>query len=208
MTPPSLFEYPDDVLVRRHAPRGYVRPETFKAWLRDEFGFRCVYCLERETSYPDRSASFSVDHVRPLATAPTLALEYGNLAYACTRCNSTKQNLELLNPDEAAFAEHVYLGPNGLLVGVTDAGRRLIKTLQLNVPPALEERRKYLLLLAMWQDRPADELLAKLCAPLFGYPDDMPDLRILRPPGGNANPGSEDACYFARAERGELPATY
>ena len=39
-------------------------------------------------------------------------------------------------------------------------------------------------------------------------PHDMPDLRTLRPPGGNDNPGCEDACYFARAERGELPSTY
>ncbi len=208
MMPPSLFDYPDEVLTRRHAPRGYVRPEAYKAWLRDEFRFRCVYCLERETWYPDRAASFSIEHIRPLAVAPALALEYGNLAYACTRCNSAKQHLELLNPTEAIFAEHVRLGQNGLLIGVTDAGRRLINTLRLNVPPALEERRKYLLLLAMWQDRPTDERLAKLCAPLFGYPHDMPDLRALRPPGGNANPGSEDTCYFARAERGELPATY
>ena len=39
-------------------------------------------------------------------------------------------------------------------------------------------------------------------------PDDMPDLRTLRPPGGNSQSRSEHSCYLARRESGSLPATY
>ena len=29
-------------------PRGYSEHENYRPWLRDEFAFRCVYCLARE----------------------------------------------------------------------------------------------------------------------------------------------------------------
>lgn len=34
--------------LRRRGPRGYRRHESYRDWLRDEFSFRCVYCLNRE----------------------------------------------------------------------------------------------------------------------------------------------------------------
>ena len=43
---------------------------------------------------------------------------------------------------------------------------------------------------------------------LMGYPDDLPDLRGLRPPGGNMRPEGVSASCHARRERGELPETY
>ena len=50
---------------RKHGPQGYANYQEYKDWLRDEFVFRCVYCLEREMWYPSRAAAFSVDHVIP-----------------------------------------------------------------------------------------------------------------------------------------------
>jgi hypothetical protein len=48
-----------------------------------------------------------------------------------------------------------------------------------------------------------DELVAAL-----GYPEELPDLSLLRPPGGNDRPEgiAESAC--ARRKAGTLPATY
>lgn len=46
MTTP--FIYPAVPHVRRHGPMGYADVTSFRPWLRDEFSFRCVYCLLRE----------------------------------------------------------------------------------------------------------------------------------------------------------------
>ena len=50
----------------------------------------------------------------------------------------------------------------------------------------------------------ADELYRRCLA----YPDDLPDLSALRPPGGNARPEGIAQSAFARRERGELSGTY
>ena len=48
MTRPELFTYPPEPHLRKHAPAGYKNYPEYKPWLRDEFEFRCVYCLQRE----------------------------------------------------------------------------------------------------------------------------------------------------------------
>jgi hypothetical protein len=45
MTP---FDYPAQPHVRRHGPIGYATAESFQPWVRDEFSFRCVYCLRQD----------------------------------------------------------------------------------------------------------------------------------------------------------------
>ena len=36
-----MFEYPSELHVRRHGPRGYRDYRSYKPWLRDEFDFCC-----------------------------------------------------------------------------------------------------------------------------------------------------------------------
>jgi hypothetical protein len=43
---------------------------------------------------------------------------------------------------------------------------------------------------------------------LTGFPNDLPDLKSLRPPGGNTRPEGIEQSHFRRRERGELPAMY
>ena len=43
----SVFPYPAAAHVRLHGPQ-YTESASYKPWLRDEFAFRCVYCLWRE----------------------------------------------------------------------------------------------------------------------------------------------------------------
>jgi hypothetical protein len=69
---PDPFVYPAAPHIRKHAPAGYKNYQDYKPWLRDEFEFRCVYCLHREMWSRDRHAVFSVDHVIPLAEDPRL----------------------------------------------------------------------------------------------------------------------------------------
>jgi 5-methylcytosine-specific restriction endonuclease McrA len=91
MTETVQLSYPLTAHQRRHAPAGYKNYQDFKPWLRDEFLFRCVYCLERERWYPNRADSFSVDHVQPKSRVPERLFDYSNLVYTCSRCNSSKQ---------------------------------------------------------------------------------------------------------------------
>ena len=50
---PRLFAYPRELHERRHGPLGYLDYGDYRPWLRDEFQFRCVYCLCRERWFPD-----------------------------------------------------------------------------------------------------------------------------------------------------------
>ena len=205
---PSPFQFSDEPHRRRHGPSGYQAYTGFKPWLRDEFAFRCVYCLERELWYPDREDSFSVDHVVPRSEDSDLIGEYGNLVYACTRCNSSKRELRLLDPTACGFAEHLELGVDGIFVGRTPGGADLIDCLNLNGIPALEVRRSYLRVLRLKEKYPNDPEVHQLYVGAFGYPDNMPDLRTLRAPGGNQRSGSELACYFILRQRGDLDEIY
>jgi hypothetical protein len=66
----TAFAYPQSPHVRRHGPRGYADYKHDKPWLRDEFSFRCGYCLCRETWLSDSEAHFGVDHVLSKSQAP------------------------------------------------------------------------------------------------------------------------------------------
>ena len=206
---PEPFVYPRVPHERRHRPLGYADYRDYKPWLRDEFTFRCVYCLERETWYPDRAASFSADHFVPVVLDPDRERDYGNLIYACTRCNAVKQALiALLDPTVVAFGDHVRVVASGAIEALTPQGQQLIDLFHLDRPPAREVREEYLLLLRAKKEQPDNPTIHALFLRKFGYPTDLPDLRKLRPPGGNARKGSEDNCYHARQERGELPECY
>src|SRR5258708_3560236 len=100
--------YPLKPHVRKHGPHGLDRYQSFKPWLRDEFTFRCVYCLERERWYPSGHHGFGVDHIRPKGDSryKHLACDYENLLYACNRCNSAKGSLELIDPTKAPLCDH------------------------------------------------------------------------------------------------------
>ena len=69
------FNYPTKPHQRRHGPTGYGDYESYRPWLRDEFLFRCVYCLNREKWYSD-DVAFNIDHFLPVAVAPDMECDY------------------------------------------------------------------------------------------------------------------------------------
>jgi len=197
-----IFQYPNTIHVRRHGPRGYRNAESFKPWLRDEFEFRCVYCLCQERWFPDGDASFSVDHLLPASRFMNLALEYDNLVYACCQCNSTKRDCDVvLDPTRAIFSEHLHIDDDGRIAALTSEGSILIGACRLD-RPKLSEFRKGMLQLARKIEFAAEPTLTQLRQRIFGLPSNLPNLRSLRPPEGNARTeGIASSCFERLHER-------
>jgi hypothetical protein len=208
MTRPDPFTYPPEPHVRKHAPAGYKNYPDYKPWLRDEFEFRCVYCLQREMWARDRDALFSVDHVVPQAEDSTLICVYGNLVYACLRCNSFRQDVRVLDPTREGMGRHLRIELDGTVTGLTDDGRFLIELLHLNAVSAVSERCRILRLMRLRMRYPEDRDLEADFLAAFRYPEELPDLRLLKPPDGNPLEMNTLQCFHARRERGELSDVY
>ena len=200
--PHSVFAFPDEAHVLLHGPVGYENYESFKAWLRDEFSFRCVYCLTRERWYPNGQDAFSVDHYLPKATYPSLETQYDNLRHCCLRCNSFKRlSTEVLDPCQTALGLHLRINASGEMEALTPAGRAHIKALALNAPLFVQFRHQIIEMLREMKEE--SNLLRWL-----GHPRDLEDLSRLRPPRGNTRPEGVTRSAFARRARNELSETY
>jgi hypothetical protein len=203
-----VFQYPGQPHVRRHGPRGYRHYEAFKPWLRDEFCFRCVYCLCRERWLPDGDAHFSVEHLQPQSLAPERRTDYDNLAYTCCQCNAAKQDCAwVLNPCDEALATHLEVLEDGTIRGLTPVGVAWIQVCRLERPKLTAFRRGLLALLRDLSQRQGPEAdgLLRHC---LGFPDNLPRLSGLRPPGGNARPEGIAESALERQSRGELAERY
>jgi hypothetical protein len=202
------FLYPSGPHVRRHGPQGYADDKYYKPWLRDDFSFRCVYCLCRETWYPDGEAHFSIEHTRPRSAGAAPGSTYDNLVYACCVCNAYKRDFaDVLDLSQVAVAGHLEALPDGPLRAFSPQGEALIQVCALNRPTLVAFRRDLhhlLALLASGSGVTADRLRRRY----FGYPEVLPDLAALRPPGGNTRPDGVGTSCFERSRRGELADTY
>ena len=204
----DVLAYPADSHERRHGPLGYVDYKSYKPWLRDEFTFRCVYCLWREAWCADGDSSFGVDHVRPRALHPEQSCDYDNLVYACCRCNSVKQDVLLpIDACAEAWGRHLDSLPDGTVRGITQAGEQTIAICRLNRPVLVQARRRMLQVLqelAVLGSEAGTSLLHEYLT----FPANLPMLSKLHPPEGNARPDGIAASYFEQRRRGELPQTY
>jgi HNH endonuclease len=203
-----VFRYADTPHTRRHGPQGYQDYRSYKPWLRDEFAFRCVYCLCRERWFPDGDDNFSVDHIRPRSVASEHISDYSNLVYACCQCNAAKQGATgVPDPCEEPFGRHLGVLADGTIRGLTTEGVELIKICRLDRPKLNAFRRGMLELFRELQKRRSPEAAA-LRRRFFGFPANLPRLSALRPPGGNVRPNGIESSYFEQQRRGELATTY
>ena len=116
------FEYPATPHVRRHGPAGYRDYESYRDWLRDEFLFRCVYCLDRE-QWNGRKVGFHIEHFIPVARDDSRQLDYGNLLYACASCNTAKSNIVgLPDPCCISFADCICIKNDGHIEAFNKTG--------------------------------------------------------------------------------------
>ncbi len=200
MTEP--FTYPAVAHARRHGPQGYADYGSYRPWLRDEFAFRCVYCLIRET-WGSFQGAYALDHFLPVAARPDLALGYDNLLYACVSCNLIKGGQKTPDPLSRLIVAEVRVAEDGGILANTAQAKKLVELLGLNRPRLREFRELWVRIvrLAALHDPP-------LFRRLLSYPPDLPDLSKLRPPKGNTRPEGITHSHLARRRRGELADTY
>lgn len=204
----AALRYPTTPHSRRHGPCGYTGDRAYKPWLRDEFTFRCVYCLSRELWRPDGQEDFAVDHITPQSADPNLAHEYDNLCYACCSCNRNRQDAVLpFDLSREPIAQHVEFAPDGTAEALSAERRLLIRICHLNRPLLVEFRRRLRSLLELLASRGTtdDE---RLLRELLGYPSDLPDLASKRPPRGNTRSSGIAQCSFEQRQSGRLPEVY
>src|SRR5262249_9852807 len=153
------FIFADSPHIRKHGPSGYERYHSYKDWLRDEFTFRCVYCLERERWDRNGHAGFGVDHVKPKGQPEFahLVCHYSNLVYACNRCNTAKKEKMLIDPCEMAFADHLRIDDEGEIIGLSIEGWRVINILGLDLQRPTNERQAKLRILRLYRRYPHDQ---------------------------------------------------
>ena len=195
------FAYPKTPHVRRHGPYGYKEYESYRDWLRDEFSFRCVFCLSREQWGLVRGM-WDIDHFAPQHNHPQRKLDYENLLYACHTCNSTKSDQIVPDPCEIAFGECIEVHEDGTISALNENGESLIDRLRLDNEDYTRARRLIITTLRSLarHDKQTYVLWMR-------YPRDSPDLSRLKPPGNSKPEGISDSCY-ARRMRGELPEIY
>lgn len=142
------FSYSKAQHRRKLSPPSSTNYKSYKPFLQQEFGSRCVYCC-----LPDGMKgyeSFGVDHYRPRKLFLHLATTYSNLFYSCNCCNSRKgdfwpsadqirDNEFIPNPCDHVMFEHLQY--KGAIVTVkTPAGRQAEKILDFNDPKSVEYR--------------------------------------------------------------------
>lgn len=196
------FQYPSRRHHRRHGPRGYRAASEFLPWLRDEFSFRCVFCLERE-QWVNTIGHFHVDHFAPTSLSPESEHLYENLLFACHSCNALKGKLVVPDPLEFLRSKSVVIGKDGSIRGLTKDAKRLITLLKLDLPSYCRRRKMVIEIVAL-----AKEHQPALYRELMAYPETVPDLSRLKPPGGNSKPSGLANSAFARRKRRELPERY
>lgn len=195
------YSYPATPHERKHGPSGWSDYRRYRPWLRDEFRFRCVYCLERER-WRDMRVAMPVDHFVPQARAPHLKKTYENLLYLCPSCNTLKQDDLLPDPCAVALGRCLRVQRDGRTEALSLEGERIVEVLELDDQRIVSHRRRIIgAILSLTAVKP-DELTLWL-----GYPEDLPDLSTPAPPANSKPDGVKD-CFFAQRKRGELGPYY
>ena len=203
-----VFQYSPVPPPRRHGPRGYADYQFYKPWLRDEFAFRCLYCLWRERWQADGHHGFGVEHIQPQGTEPGKRLDYDNLVYACNLCNSTRGEVPLpIDPSSDPPGRYLQILTDGTMQAIAPAGADLIELCRLNRPLLVAARRRISSLIALLRNSNAPEAIEAL-RDLLAFPADLPDLAVLRPPDGNVRPDGIADSFFERRRRGDLVDAY
>jgi HNH endonuclease len=198
---PEPFAFPFGPHRRKHGPAGWTDYARYRPWLRDEFCFRCVYCLIRE-QWVDMRRGYQIDHFVPQKLRPDLKADYDNLLYLCPACNNLKRAALLPDPCAVALADCLRFHKDGTVEAINEAGDLIIEVLELDDPRLTEMRRR------KWG------ILASLAASdwaLFsdemGFPQDIPDLTV-NPPPCNTRPEGIAKSWYSRKAAGENLGIY
>jgi hypothetical protein len=194
------YAYPPEAHRRRHGPAGYAQYRQYQPWLEDEFCFRCVYCLKRVVWHP--TDVWAIDHLVPREEAPELETDYDNLVFACQFCNLRKGPNRVPDPCPVAYGACLRVEPDGSVIPLNRFGWRLVKVLRLNHKEHVQERKQTMQLLSNLARHDKAEFERRM-----GFPRDLPDLTTKQAPR-NRRPEGIAESWFAKRNRGELPAMY
>jgi len=198
---PEPFAFPDGPHIRRHGPKGWKDYARYRPWLRDDFCFRCVFCLIRE-QWVDMRRGFQIDHFIAQKLRPDLAANYENLIYLCPSCNNLKRAARLPDPCRVALACCLLFHRDGTVEALNIDGETIIEKLELDDPRLVEMRRRKIGILSS---------LATHDWPLFveemRFPTNIPDLTQDDPPA-NTRPDGVALSWHARRQAGTLPEVY
>jgi hypothetical protein len=197
-TVPLAFAYPSGPLARRHGPAGYFDLQSFRPWLRDEFSFRCVYCLIRE-QWGKQFGEFDLEHFVPVSQSQDSSLDYDNLLYSCHPCNLRKGSRPVPDPTQHLLEPTIQVHLSGRLSGLTDEARRTIAVMCLNSPNLVRWRLTWMRIIDLCHQHDPEFYHA-----LMSYPVDLPDLAQLKPPENTRPEGVSDS-YYVRRTAGKLP---
>jgi hypothetical protein len=198
---PSPFAYPSKPHVRRHGPQGYSEYRQYRNWLRDEFAFRCIYCLRRET-WLTMKRDYQIDHFLPKSEHPNVERDYDNLVYACSECNGTKATKYLPSPESVSYGDCMRVDEKGEIHALNERGETIIEALHLDAPEYTQLRR--CIIETISEARLGSKTL-KWC---LGYPDDLPNLSAEKKQKDNKRPTGIHESHHERKLRGELPEYY
>ena len=197
------FQYPAKPLSRRHGPEGFSKYSHHRPWLRDEFDFRCIYCLKRET-WAFQDGEFELDHQVAKTIAPKLCREYTNLVYACGNCNRRKGVKRLPAPESIAYGACMQVKSNGEIIALNTQGETLIDELALDGKKLTAKRAQWIRTMRALQQTDHGLFLEWM-----GFPADMPDLATVKPkPKRNRRPQGiqESWLKIKRPEFFEAPS--
>jgi hypothetical protein len=177
------FRYPIKPLRRKHGPQGYSRYSQHRPWLRDEFDFRCVYCLKRET-WAFQGGEFELDHQVAQSIDQKRCRDYTNLVYSCGNCNRRKGAKPLPSPDDVVYGECMKVLPDGRIIALNEEGERIIDELALDGKNLTSKRAQWIRSIRSHQEHDRSLFLLWM-----GFPEDMPDLANVKPaPKRNTRP--------------------
>ena len=188
---------------RRHGPQGYESYDSYRPWLRDEFSFRCVFCLSRE-QWGVMRRMWDIDHFLPQSSDPDRVVDYDNLLYVCASCNSVKSHHEVPDPTAVSYGDALRVNNDGTITALNTSGQRLIRILRLDNDDYTRYRS---MMIEMLEILAAETAKRKAYVSWMKYPDNLPDLRSLQPPT-NTKPDGVNDCFFDRRARGELDEVY
>lgn len=152
--------------------------DPVKTALAEECHRKCMYC----EAMPADSSYLAVEHIKPKSRFPDLVLEWSNLGWACTRCNTHKGDywsenpaLTLLNPYSEDPANHLtHAGPMVLTKDGSSRGANTIRQCRLNRPDLIVSKARQIealeRVLQMWEseeDEDIQEVLAEDVAALL-----------------------------------------
>ena len=195
------YAYPSAPHIRRHGPGGWIDYQKYRPWLRDEFTFRCMYCLDREV-WRDMRERMHIDHFQPQALRKDLKCEYTNLLYLCPACNSLKSHAALPDPCAVALADCLRVHDDGRIEARNSEGELLIIKLALDDPLTVARRRRMIGML-----RTLAEFNWRGFVEWMRFPEDLPDLTLFPPPHNLKPEGIAESCH-EKKKRGALPEVY